>query len=151
MRRPLPQLVPFFVAALLVALWAVGCSTSPLSRIDAKRSVYESWPIDIQDAVYHGKVLVGMTAEMVEMALGKPTEVTPRGGDEEIWSYKKSSGDPSSLLGGGGGGGSTGVSIGGGIGGVGIGTSTRRGRSATPSDAEDQDITFKNGVVTRVS
>lgn len=119
-----------------------------MSRIDANRSVYESWPVDMQQAVLNKRAIPGMTPEMVEMALGKPTETTSRtakdGGLEEVWSYKKSSMQLPSLLG------NTGVSVGGNVGGVGVstGTSGRRG-SRAPEDADDQDIVFKNGIVVR--
>ena len=65
-----------------------------MSRIDANREIYETWPIETRQAVLDGKAEAGMTPEMVEMALGKPTEITARSGpqgsgQDEIWIYRK--------------------------------------------------------------
>lgn len=121
-----------------------------MSRIDANRATYESWPIEVQEAVYHQRAIAGMTPAQVEMALGKPTSIDSRSGKdglEEIWIYKKSSGGMPAILQ------NTSIGLGGSIGGVGVGTSTPigGGRSRAPSDAEDQEIVFKNGVVLRGS
>ena len=40
---------------LLTAGLLAGCSTSPISRIDSNRSAYESWPIEVQEAVLNGQ------------------------------------------------------------------------------------------------
>ena len=156
LRRPL-------CLALAGALSLLGaCSSSPMSRIDAKRAVYETWPIDVQEAVVRKQVIPGMTPEMVEVALGKPTEVQLRVGKdglEEVWIYKKSSAALPGLLRntglsvGGVGVSNAGISVGGNVGGVGVstGTSGRRGGSNVPSDADDQEIVFRNGTVLRGS
>jgi hypothetical protein len=138
-------LVVFALAAWMLA----GCSSSPLSRIDQNRALYESWPVDMQAAVYEGKAVTGMTPDMVRMALGEPTRIEPRAGSttgEETWIYEKGGGlnlpRPN-------------ISLGGGIGGVGVSTGGRRGggggsRNAGGS-AQEQEIVFQNGVVTRVN
>ena len=116
----------------------------PWSRIDAKRAVYETWPIDVQEAVVRKQVIPGMTPKMVERALGKPTEVQSRVGKvgpEEVWIYRKSSAALPGLLR------HTGLSGGGG--GVSTGKSGRRGGSNAPSKADDQEIVFRNGTVLR--
>jgi hypothetical protein len=80
----------FGVAACFLA----GCtSSSQMRRIDANRDIYEQWPIEMRQAVLDGNVAEGMTPEMVEMAIGKPTEIstrsgTPQTGDDEIWIYR---------------------------------------------------------------
>ncbi|MSU23184.1 MAG: hypothetical protein EXS32_05090 [Opitutus sp.] len=130
-------------ARLVVGALLAGCSTSPISRIDANRAVYESWPFDIQQAVLNGEVKVGMTPEMVELTLGKPSQIDARagsGGQDEVWVYKKGVG-VGSLLGG------SGLSIGGGIGGVSLGSGRGGGRRST--NADEQEVFFRNGVVTR--
>ena len=117
-----------------------------MSRIDAKRAVYESWPFEMQQAVLNGEVKQGMTPEMVEMSIGKPSQIDSRpgkDGQDEVWVYKKGGGVGSlgSLLG------NTGLSIGGGLGGVNIGTGMGGGgRSAV---ADEQEVVFGNGVVLR--
>jgi hypothetical protein len=96
----------------LLAGWLVllaGCSspTSPdaiMDRVDAKRDVYESWPIEIKDAVLSGQVLRGMTTDMVYVARGKPTEKIDRGNGDEVWVYHIKGGESGGgMLGGGGG------------------------------------------------
>lgn len=120
-----------------------------MSRIDANRSVYESWPLEMQEAVLRQRAIPGMTPEMVEMALGKPTEIQSRldqNGADEIWIYKKSTPALPSLLG------NTGVSVGGSVGGVGVSTGTSGRRSSrAPTDADNQEIVFRNGTVLRGS
>ncbi len=147
-----PTLSLVCVCALLTAGIFLGpaCSNRPISRIDSNRAVYESWPVDVQQAVYNGKAINGMTTEQVEMALGKPTEITSRSGKdgstEEVWVYKKSSGKMPSIL--------PNVSVGTNIGGVGVSTGGMgggRGRGSSRNEDEDQDIIFKNGVVVRGS
>lgn len=150
-----PEKRPGFATGLRglgVALLLTACSTSPLSRIDANRSTYESWPVEMQEAVLNGQAKPGMTPEMVEMALGKPTEVssrTSKDGLEEIWSYKKSSAKIPAILG------VPQIGIGGNVGGISVGTNVPMGRnrssSRAPANAEDQEIVFQNGVVIRGS
>ena len=68
-----------------------------MSRIDSNRAAYETWPIEMKEAVLNGTAVKGMTPEMVEMALGKPTRVDTRSGsnaDDEVWVYSKGSGEP---------------------------------------------------------
>jgi hypothetical protein len=121
-----------------------------MSRIDSNRAAYESWPIEMQEAVLHQRAVAGMTPEMVEMALGKPAEIQSRAGKdgpEDVWIYKKSSMQLPSILQ------NTGVSVGTNIGGVGVssGTSGRRGGSRASEDPENQEIVFRNGIVLRGS
>lgn len=134
----LPRFVMPFV---LVALAA--CSTSPMARIDENRAKYESWPLEVQEAVLNGEARKGMTPEQVEMALGKPTEIVTRSGkpgEDEIWVYRKSN-VGSTLLN------NSGLSVGGGVGGVSVGTGIGGGgRRQTP---DEQEVVFGNGVVVR--
>lgn len=86
--RPLLLLALSGWLALLVGC---GSPTSPnaiMDRVDANRDVYESWPIDIKDAVLSGQVLRGMTTDMVYVARGRPTERVDRGNGDEIWVYR---------------------------------------------------------------
>ena len=82
LRRPL-------CLALAGALSLLGASSSsPMWRIKAKRAHYETWPIKDQEAVVRPQAIAGMTPAMVEVALGKPTEVESRVGKvgtEEGW------------------------------------------------------------------
>jgi hypothetical protein len=119
-----------------------ACASSPMSRIDENRAKYESWPLEVQEAVLNGEARKGMTREQVEMALGRPTEIVSRsakGGEDEVWVYRKSNLGSNILN-------STGVSLGGGIGGVNVGTGMGGGRRQTP---EEREVVFANGVVVR--
>lgn len=134
----------FLLAAFLVA----GCTTSPISRIDANRALYESWPFEIQEAVLNGKIVPGMDGDMVRMTLGEPSEITGRNGRkgyEEVWIYRKSAGVSNALR-------NTNIAIGGGIGGVGIGTGANLGSlggGANEPIEDEQEVVFQNGVVVR--
>jgi hypothetical protein len=123
---------------LTLAMVLGGCTASPMSRIDAGRAQYESWPLDVQEAVLSGQAKPGMTPEQVEMALGKPSEVVNRSSDE-VWVYKKSGGISNAL-------GNTGLSVGTAIGPVAVGTGSTRRR---PSNADEIEVVFHNGVVSR--
>jgi hypothetical protein len=120
--------------ALGVAGSAGGCASSQMSRIDRHRDIYETWPIEVRQAVLDGKVEPGMDTDMVRVAWGNPSEVTTSPAGDEIWVYSKG-GDPGSVYypgggpsypGGGVGMGSSGI----GMGGPGIGISTGRGGTA---------------------
>ena len=121
------------LCALGVVGSAGGCASSQMSRIDRNRDIYETWPIEVRQAVLDGKVEPGMNTDMVRVAWGSPTEVTTSPAGDEIWVYSKG-GDPGSVYypGGGVGMGGSGIGMGGsGIGmggtGTGIGISTGRG------------------------
>lgn len=133
-----------FCLALLTVLLAAGCASSPMSRIDANRALYESWPFEIQEAVLNGRVVVGMTPEMVQVVLGKPSQVMTREsrkGPEEVWIYKTSGG--LNLLK------NSNISMGGSIGGVGIGGPIGGGGGGSEPVEDEKDVVFQNGVVVR--
>ena len=139
----LTRLCQFSLLSILFLLAA--CATSPLSRIDSNRALYESWPLEVQEAVLNGQVKQGMTPEMVQMSVGKPTEVINRSvqvGDDEVWVYRKG-GSGGSLLK------NTGISIGAGTGGIGVGTSTSMGGGGGGSVEEEHEVVFQKGVVVR--
>jgi hypothetical protein len=83
----LPSL-PLLVLATLMA----GCvSSTPQSRINDNRGAYADYPSEVRRLIREGRVDVGFTAEMAEMALGRPGEkVSRREADNEeteIWIY----------------------------------------------------------------
>ena len=103
-----------------------GCGTPQINRIDKYRDIYETWPIEVKQAVLDGKVEVGMTPEMVVVSWGEPTEKVQRSnsaGDEEIWVYRKGGDDGTMMVPMGGG---YPASMGG-MGGSSIGIQTGRG------------------------
>ncbi len=75
----------------LLLLAAAGCASTPASRIQSAREVYNSYPMDVQEKIASGQVDVGFTTEQVRMALGKPDRVASRttpDGTSEVWSYR---------------------------------------------------------------
>src|ERR1044071_5632820 len=133
------------IGMLAVVALLAGCSSSPISRIDANRAAYESWPIEIQDAVLNGHVKPGMTPEQVIMSVGKPTEKVQRSvqaGDDEVWVYRKG-GTGGALLS------NTNVSLGGSIGGVGVSGSPGSLGGGSAPDPEEHEVVFRDGVVSR--
>jgi hypothetical protein len=122
---------PVFLALVTVGLVS-GCGSAQINRIDKYREVYETWPIEVRQAVLDGKVEPGMTPEMVVVAWGEPTEKVNRSNsatDEEIWVYRKGGSDGMMMPAGGGmyPGASYPGGMGVGMGGPGIGISTGRG------------------------
>jgi len=122
MKRGLLPPVPALL--LFAAVCAGGCSSSQMGRIDRNRAIYETWPLEVQQALLDGRVEPRMDQDMVRVAWGEPSEVSISPAGDEIWIYAKG-GDPGSGLYPGGRGGM----MGGVIGGTGpaIGVSTGRG------------------------
>lgn len=127
----------------LVAILAIaalsGCS-SPDSRIKAHASTFNRLSSEDQGKIRGGRVEVGFTEEMVEMALGKPdrryTRTTAEG-SSEVWAYRDRSPRVSLGFGVAGGSGSTGM-------GAGVGLSS--------GDQRDDRvrIVFQNGRVSLI-
>lgn len=145
--------LPSLVFALAAAGLLAGCatSTSPFTRIDANRPLYDSWPLEVKEAILDQRVIAGMDADMVRMAIGEPAEINTRPDPrsrvmEEVWIYR-TRGSSS----GGGGMRNTSVSVGGGTGGVYVGGSPMilggggGGGGAMP---EENVVIFRNGRVT---
>lgn len=123
--------------ALLAVAALTACST-PASRIKEKRDVFASYPPETQEKIKAGKVDVGFTPEMVELALGRPSmryTSTTESGAAETWVY-------------GGGGGRTGVglSVGAGSWGSGVGGGITIGGSPRGGD-ERERVVFRDGRV----
>jgi hypothetical protein len=135
----------------LLALSAFGlaaCSSSPMSRIDANRPLYESWPLEMQSAVLEGHVVTGMTPDMVRMAKGNPSKIETRSGskgEDEIWIYEKEGSSNVAR---------PRVGVGTRVGGVGVSTGTRVGGGGgggrNRGGNQGEEVVFQNGVVKRV-
>lgn len=156
-----------------------------MSRIDRNRAIYETWPLEVRQAVLDGKVEPGMDADMVRVAWGEPSQISATPAGDEIWVYAKG-GDPGSVIYPGGSAGlggstigmggsgigvggsgigistgrggtsigtSTGIGIGGGIGGVGIGGTGVGGMGGPivtqPTPPDIREVVFRGGVVLR--
>jgi len=84
-------------ATLATSVFLAGCATSttPMNRIDANRAEYETWSIEVKQAVLDGRVEKGMTPKQVEVAIGAPAKKEireTRKGTQEVWTYKGKSG-----------------------------------------------------------
>jgi hypothetical protein len=83
----------FLVAslALVLALLATGCQSPRAARIQEKAALFASLDPRTQKIIENGLVDVGFTAELVQMALGKPNSVSAVDtvqGRLEIWTYR---------------------------------------------------------------
>lgn len=77
------------VLAALAALVLAGCSTVA-SRIRQDPAAFANLTPARQDLIRHGRIAIGFTKEMVELALGDPDHITTRTtakGVTEIWRY----------------------------------------------------------------
>jgi hypothetical protein len=145
------------VRLILVALGTIaagllaGCATSssPLDRIDRNRDLYESWPLEVKEAILDQRVIPGMDAEMVRMAVGEPTEINTRPDPrsrvmEEVWIYRTRGSSGGGALR------NTSISVGGGTGGVYVGGSpVSLGGGGQASIPEENVVIFQNGRVSR--
>ena len=75
-----------------LAVLTAGCvSSTPQSRIDDNRGAYAEYPSDVRRKIREGRVDVGFSAEMAEMALGRPGRKVSRmeadNEEVEVWIY----------------------------------------------------------------
>ena len=72
----------------LVSVVLTGCSVGRFVRIEKNRTLYETWSPDVRKSVSEGNIRIGMSAEMVRMALGKPdASSTDPSGTYMYWLY----------------------------------------------------------------
>lgn len=132
---------PFLrVAIPCLLLLAAGCASTPAQRV-AGNAAFDIFPSAVQEKILNEQVDVGFTAEMVQMALGKPDQVSRRmsaDGESEVWIYAVRNPRLSLGFGISGGGGSTRTGAG-----VGIGTNDRQSEPRVR-------VILKDGVVTAV-
>ena len=121
-RRPFP--IRLAIGALCLLALALGCASTPDSRIAESQDVFDAWPAEIQAKIRAGEVALGMTEEQVRMAVGEPDEKSTgidENGETVTWAWTRSRPGVSVGLGGFGIGGSTGLG-----GGVGLGSGSSR-------------------------
>jgi outer membrane protein assembly factor BamE (lipoprotein component of BamABCDE complex) len=63
-----------FLSSALVVLFFLGCST-PQTRIEENPTLYQSLSEPHRSAVREGRVIEGMSADAVSLALGEPDRV----------------------------------------------------------------------------
>ena len=80
------------VAGLTATLLGValgGCASSPASRASEKAEIFGRLTARQQENVRDGLIEGGYTADMVYIALGRPSETTPAyDGRGELWTYR---------------------------------------------------------------
>jgi hypothetical protein len=62
------------VIGLGLVLLLTGCAVTRVVRIQQNRTAYDDWPAEMQKAVSDGKIVKGMSPEMVQVAWGKPAQ-----------------------------------------------------------------------------
>jgi outer membrane protein assembly factor BamE (lipoprotein component of BamABCDE complex) len=76
---------------LLLVLVLVGCATSSVeTRRKERQAVYDTLPPDQKALVDQGELKVGMSEDVVYIALGKPNEILKSGdqnGEATTWIY----------------------------------------------------------------
>lgn len=80
--------LPLIILAVLTA----GCvSSTPQSRINDNRRAYAEYPSEVRRLIREGRVDIGFSAEMAEMALGRPGRKVSRmeadNEKAEVWIY----------------------------------------------------------------
>jgi len=79
----------YTLLAAALSVLVAGCA-SPKSRIEKNPELFASFPPEVQANVQQGKIDVGYTQDMVDMALGAPDRKYTRKsatGTVEVWSY----------------------------------------------------------------
>jgi hypothetical protein len=80
---------PLLPLAFAAAVFAAGCSTTN-SRISRHQADFNTWPADVRAKIQAGRVDIGFTPEMVQVALGDPMRESTRTtaqGTVELWTY----------------------------------------------------------------
>lgn len=75
------------IVGALVALLMTGCASSPAARIREKADVFRALSPTDQSTIRRGEIEEGFTADMVYLALGRPTLVRKSAGGEK-WTYR---------------------------------------------------------------
>ena len=74
------------IFSLALIMFIGGCAGSKENRLSQIRSQYPQWDQGTVDDVVNRKITVGMTEEMVFMAMGKPWSIE-REGEMTTWAY----------------------------------------------------------------
>lgn len=127
-----------FRLTLLCSTALLAACSSPTTRIEDRKSVYDSYPPEVQQKLAAGKVDIGYSQEQALIAFGEPRRRfnrTTASGTEEVWSYSTRTGP------------SFGFGVGGGSGNVGGGLSL----NTYGSNADEKlRVVFVDGKVTAI-
>lgn len=75
-----------YLITLILAFFVVGCAAQGEWRIKSIQKKYPQWDETIVKKLAALQIETGMTEEMVTAALGRPEQVTSKGG-ETVWEY----------------------------------------------------------------
>jgi hypothetical protein len=89
---PAMRVLSVLLLSTATLVLTAGCVTStPQSRIDQNRAAYSEYSSEVRRAIREGRVQIGFTAEMAEMALGRPGRKLTRrdetNEESEVWIY----------------------------------------------------------------
>jgi len=95
--------IPSPACALIIAVsLTAGCASSQTARIQEKSAVFEQLTPKEQNQILHQKVRTGFTADMVYLALGRPSQVATvndaAGIALEEWTYKRPIAAPDRII-----------------------------------------------------
>lgn len=62
------------ILVLTLAVTLLNACSTTSSRIKQQQAIFDSYPAEIQESIRNGEIKPGFTAEMVHMALGKPSQ-----------------------------------------------------------------------------
>ncbi len=77
-------------ASAAVFIASSGCASTPDSRIRAQPELFAGFPADVQAKIREGRIELGFTPAMVELAMGSPYRRAVRqtaAGTVEVWQY----------------------------------------------------------------
>ncbi len=80
-----------FIAALTISILGLsGCVSTPQSRVEENKDLFESFSANQKEAILKGEVDLDFTHEMVMMAAGMPdrkAKKRTKEGTTEVWTY----------------------------------------------------------------
>jgi hypothetical protein len=129
------------LAGALALLLSACSGPSTMSRINANRGLYDTWPPEIKEAVLAQKAIPGMNRDMVRVALGAPKDVLPgQNIGEEVWVYDRAGES--------GGGSGPVLQVGTNVGAMQVGGASGGGGMMGPGE-DAGEVLFKDGLVVR--
>ena len=80
------------MALLVMAGMTAGCASTPESRIRKRPELFAGLAPETQELIREGRIELGFSPDMVELALGSPARRAVRktaSGDAEVWLYTR--------------------------------------------------------------
>jgi hypothetical protein len=73
-------------------VWIAGCAHTPAHRIERNPEVFASFSPEVQEKIRAGRIELGFTPPMVDLALGAPNRRATRETEQgvaEVWLYTR--------------------------------------------------------------